>query len=86
MKNGKKYFCMSFHLAVVRASGLHTAAQGSNVVLISGMDLFRVDPGSTLPRLLNSLLIASYGYPSPPEFKLVVLKSNPSIQAFSLAI
>ena len=27
-----------------------------------------------------------YGYPSPPKFKLVVVKSKPSVQAFYLAI
>ena len=27
-----------------------------------------------------------YGYPSPPKFKLVVVKSKPSVQAFCLAI
>ena len=71
---------------MVRASGLRAAAPGSNPVLTSGMDLFPDVPGLTLPRVVNSLLIASYGYPSQPKFKLAVLKSNPSIQAFSLAI
>ena len=59
---------------MVRASCLHVAAPGSNPILTYGMDLFPVVPGSTLPRLVNSLRIASYGYPSPPKFKLVVLK------------
>ena len=44
--------------SVVRALGLHTVAPGSNSVLTSGQDLFPVVPDSTLPRLVNSQLVA----------------------------
>ena len=44
---------------VVRALGLHAAAPGSNPVPTSGMDLFPVVPDSTLPRFVNSQLVAS---------------------------
>ena len=44
---------------MVRALGLHAAAPGSNPVLTSGLDLFPVVPDSTLPRLVNSQLVAS---------------------------
>ena len=44
---------------VVRALGLHAAAPGSNPVLTSGKDLFPVVPDSTLPRFVNSQLVAS---------------------------
>ena len=43
---------------VIRALGLH-AAPGSNPVLTSGLDLFPVVPDSTLPRFVNSQLVAS---------------------------
>ena len=44
---------------MVRALGLHAAAPGSNPVLTSGLDLFPVVPDSTLPRFVNSQLVAS---------------------------
>ena len=44
---------------VVRALGLHAAAPGSYPVLTSGLDLFPVVPDSTLPRFVNSQLVAS---------------------------
>ena len=44
---------------MVRALGLHAAAPGSNPVLTSGLDLFLVVPDSTLPRFVNSQLVAS---------------------------
>ena len=44
---------------MVRALGLHAAGPGSNPVLASGMDLFPVVPDSTLPRFVNSQLVAS---------------------------
>ena len=44
---------------VVRALGLHAAAPGSNRALTSGYDLFPVVPDSTLPRFVNSQLVAS---------------------------
>ena len=44
---------------VVRALGLHAAAPGSNPVITSGLDLFPVVPDSTLPRFVNSQLVAS---------------------------
>ena len=44
---------------VVRALGLHAAAPGSNPVLTSCLDLFPVVPDSTLPRFVNSQLVAS---------------------------
>ena len=44
---------------VVRTLGLHAAAPGSNPVLTSGLDLFPVVPDSTLPRFVNSQLVAS---------------------------
>ena len=44
---------------VVRALGLHAAAPGSNPVLTSGLDLFRVAPDSTPPRFVNSELVAN---------------------------
>ena len=44
---------------MVRALGLHAAAPGSNPVLTSGLDLFPVVPNSTLPRFVNSQLVAS---------------------------
>ena len=43
---------------VVRALGLHAAAPGSNPALTS-LDLFPVVPDSTLPRFVNSQLVAS---------------------------
>ena len=45
--------------AVVIALGLHAVAPGPNPVLISGMDLFPVVPNTTLPRFVNSRLVAS---------------------------
>ena len=44
---------------MVRALGLHAAAPGSNPVLTSGKDFFPVVPDSTLPRFVNSQLVAS---------------------------
>ena len=45
---------------MVRALGLHAAGPpGSNPVLTSGQDLFPVVPDSTLPRFVNSQLVAS---------------------------
>ena len=41
-----------------RALGLHAVAPGSNPVLTSGMDLFSVVPDLTLPRFVNSQLVA----------------------------
>ena len=39
--------------------GWHTVASGSNPVLTSGQGLFPVVPDSTLPRFVNSQLVAS---------------------------
>ena len=44
---------------MVRALGLHRAVPGSNPVLTAGLDLFPVVPDSTLPRFVNSQLVAS---------------------------
>ena len=44
---------------MVRALGLHAAALGSNPVITSALDLFLVVPDSTLPRFVNSQLVAS---------------------------
>ena len=44
---------------MVMVLGLHAVALGSNPVLSSGLDLFRVVPDSTLPSLVNSQLVAS---------------------------
>ena len=43
---------------VVRLLGLDAVAPGSNLVLTSGQDLFPVVPDSTLPRFVNSQLLA----------------------------
>ena len=43
---------------MVRSLGLHAVAPGSNPVLTSGLDLFPVDLDSTLPRFVNSQLVA----------------------------
>ena len=45
--------------AVVIALGFVCGSPGPNPVLISGMDLFPVVPNSTLPRFVNSRLVAS---------------------------
>ena len=45
---------------MVSALGLHTVALGSNPILTSGLDLFPVVPDSTLPRFVNSQLVASF--------------------------
>ena len=39
--------------------GLHRAVPGLNPVLTAGLDLFLVVPDSTLPRFVNSQLVAS---------------------------
>ena len=39
--------------------GLHAVALGSNPILTSGLDLFLIVPNSTLPRFVNSQLVAS---------------------------
>ena len=39
---------------MVMVLGLHAVALGSNSVLSSGLDLFRVVPDSTLPSLVNA--------------------------------
>ena len=44
---------------VVRALGLHVVAPGSNPIFTSGLDLFVVVLDSTLPRFVNSQLVAS---------------------------
>ena len=44
---------------MVRASGLQAVAPGSNPVPTSGLDLFPVVPDSTLPRFVNSSLVAA---------------------------
>ena len=44
---------------MVRVLSLHAVAPGSNPVLTSGQDLFLVVLDSTLPRILNSQLVAS---------------------------
>ena len=44
---------------MVRALGLHAVAPGSNPILTSGLDLFPDVPDSTLPRFVNSQLVAS---------------------------
>ena len=44
---------------MVRASGFHAITPGSNPVLTSDQDLFPVILGSTLPRFVNSQLVAS---------------------------
>ena len=41
------------------ALGLHAVGPVSNPILTSGLDLFPVVPDSTLPRFLNSQLVAS---------------------------
>ena len=38
---------------------LHAVALGSNPVLTAGLDLFMVVPDLTLPRFVNSQLVAS---------------------------
>ena len=43
---------------MVRALGLHADDPGSNPVVSSGLDLFPVVPDSTLPRFVNSQLVA----------------------------
>ena len=42
-----------------RVLGLHAVASGSNPVQTSGQDLYPVVPDSTLPRFVNSQLVAS---------------------------
>ena len=44
---------------VVWPLSLHAVAPGSNPVLTAGLDLFMVVPDLTLPRFLNSQLVAS---------------------------
>ena len=44
---------------MVRLLGLHAVGPVSNPVLTSGKDLFSVVPDSTLPRFVNSELVAS---------------------------
>ena len=44
---------------MVRALDLHAVVPDSNLILTSGVDLFPVDPDSTLPRFVNSQLVAS---------------------------
>ena len=44
---------------MVRLLGLHVVAPGSNPVLTSGQDLFSVVRDSTLPRFVDSQLVAS---------------------------
>ena len=44
---------------MVRVWGLHVVALGSTTVLNSGQDLFAVVSDSTLPRFVNSQLVAS---------------------------
>ena len=43
---------------MARALGLHVVSPGSNPVLTSGLDLFSVVLDSTLPRFVNSQLVA----------------------------
>ena len=45
---------------MVRALGLHAVSPGSNPILTSGLDSFPVAPDSTLPRFVNSQLVASF--------------------------
>ena len=45
---------------VVRALGLHAVDLGSNPVLTSSLDLFLAVLDSTLPRFVNSQLVASW--------------------------
>jgi len=56
---GKKHDTREETWSIVRVSGLHVVASGSNPVLTSGQDLFPVVPDSTLPRFVNSHLVAS---------------------------
>ena len=44
---------------MIRVLSLHAVAPGSNPVLTSGQDLFLVVLDSTIPRILNSQLVAS---------------------------
>ena len=49
---------------MVRALGLYAVAPGSNPILTSGQDLFLIVPDSTLPRFVNSQLVAPASWDS----------------------
>ena len=55
---------------VVKALGLHAVVLDSNPVLTFGQDLFPVVLDSTLPRFVNSQLVASCQLVSPIMFPL----------------